>query len=77
MVSNTLHSQATSPYIGNSCIRDTRVFMEVLNGRAITFAIARKDVLERWPPMQLDESLKPTVDEIQTPTFQMNVTYDK
>ncbi|KAK7224011.1 hypothetical protein V2G26_012014 [Clonostachys chloroleuca] len=42
---------------GGYCIRDTRVFMEVLNGRAITFAIAKEDVVKKWEPMELDESL--------------------
>lgn len=50
--------------------------MEVLNGRAITFAIAKKDVVKKWYPMKLDESLKPTVEEIEAPTFELNVIYN-
>jgi hypothetical protein len=49
--------------------------MEVLDGRATTFAIAKMDVVRKWFPMEVDESLRPTIEEIQTPTFEVHVTY--
>ncbi|KAH7304475.1 hypothetical protein B0I35DRAFT_151162 [Stachybotrys elegans] len=60
---------------GGYCIRDTRVFMEVLAGKAFTFAIAKRDVVRGWKPMKLDQSLKPTIRQIQTPAFEVHATY--
>jgi hypothetical protein len=60
----------------NSSIRDTRLFVEVSEGSAITFGIASRDVLERWwAPMKLHKSLEEVVRKIEGPNFGMNVEY--
>ncbi|CEL00942.1 hypothetical protein ASPCAL00534 [Aspergillus calidoustus] len=61
---------------GGFSIRDTRLFVEVSEGSAITFGIASRDVLERWwAPMKLHKSLEEVVRKIEGPNFGMNVEY--
>jgi hypothetical protein len=49
--------------------------MEVLQGSALTFAIGNRGALQKWGPMELNESLKPTIEAMQTPVFEVNVIY--
>lgn len=66
----------TSPDSRNSSIRDTRLFVEILEGSAITFGIASKDVLSKWwAPMKLHKSLERVVTKMNGANFGMNVTY--
>ncbi|KAJ5091677.1 hypothetical protein NUU61_006547 [Penicillium alfredii] len=61
---------------GGFSIRDTRLFVEVSEGSAITFGIASKDVLDKWwAPMKLHESLEKVVNKMEGPNCGMNVTY--
>ncbi|KAJ5537492.1 hypothetical protein N7513_004773 [Penicillium frequentans] len=61
---------------GGFSIRDTRLFVEVLAGSAITCAVAAEDVLRKWwTPMKLPRSLQRVVSDMEGPTFGMNVTY--
>jgi len=61
---------------GGFSIRDTRLFVEVLEGSAITFGIASKDVLDKWwAPMKLHKSLEKVVSKMEGPNCGMNVTY--
>ena len=60
----------------NSSIRDTRLFVEVSEGSAITFGVASEDVLKKWwAPMKLPRSLQTVVSNMEGEKFGMNVTY--
>ncbi|KAJ5343398.1 uncharacterized protein N7506_003222 [Penicillium brevicompactum] len=61
---------------GGFSIRDTRLFVEVLEGSAITFGVASEDVLKKWwAPMKVPKSLQTIVSNMEGPNFGMNVTY--
>ncbi|KAJ5292154.1 hypothetical protein N7478_001405 [Penicillium angulare] len=61
---------------GGFSIRDTRLFVEVSAGSAITFGVAAEDVLKKWwSPMKLPRSLQRVVSDMDGPNFGMNVTY--
>ncbi|KAJ5737397.1 uncharacterized protein N7483_002522 [Penicillium malachiteum] len=61
---------------GGFSIRDTRLFVEVSAGSAITFGVAAEDVLKKWwTPMKLPRSLQRVVSDMDGPKFGMNVTY--
>ncbi|KAJ5198744.1 uncharacterized protein N7498_007861 [Penicillium cinerascens] len=61
---------------GGFSIRDTRLFVEVSEGSAITFGIASEDVLKKWwAPMKLPRSLQTVVSNMEGDNFGMNVTY--
>ncbi|OAA34930.1 hypothetical protein ISF_09995 [Cordyceps fumosorosea ARSEF 2679] len=60
---------------GGWCIRDTRVFMEVLRGTALTVAIGKESVLGKWPHMKLHKSLRAIVESIETPTLKVNALF--
>jgi hypothetical protein len=62
--------------IVESSIRDTRLFVEVSEGSAITFGIASRDVLSQWwAPMKLPRSLEKVVSEMDGPNCGMNVSF--
>ncbi|KAK8146530.1 hypothetical protein G3M48_002992 [Beauveria asiatica] len=60
---------------GGWCVRDTRVFIEVLSGKAFTFAIAKLPLPQMWHRMKVHKSLRSTVEEIQTATFEIRAEY--
>ncbi|GKZ39801.1 hypothetical protein AbraIFM66950_001231 [Aspergillus brasiliensis] len=61
---------------GGFSVHDTRLFVEVSEGSAITFGIASKDVLEKWwTPMKLHKSLEKVVNRMEGPNCGMNVTF--
>ncbi|KAH8715382.1 hypothetical protein HC256_004208 [Beauveria bassiana] len=60
---------------GGWCVRDTRVFIEVLSGKAFTFAIAKLPLPQMWHRMKVHKSLRSTVEEIQTATFVIRAEY--
>ncbi|KAH7131189.1 hypothetical protein EDB81DRAFT_808081 [Dactylonectria macrodidyma] len=62
---------------GGYCIRDSRVFMEVLDGHALAFAIGNQSALLKWKPLKLNGLLKPTIEAIRTPKFEINATYEE
>ncbi|CRG88238.1 hypothetical protein PISL3812_05265 [Talaromyces islandicus] len=61
---------------GGFSIRDTRLFVEVSEGSAITFGIASRDVLRKWwAPMKLPRTLEKVVAEMDEHNCGMNVTF--
>lgn len=50
--------------------------MEVVSGKAFTIAIAKMPLPKTWGWMELYESLRPIVEEIQTATFIINTKFN-
>lgn len=50
--------------------------MEVVSGKAFTMAIAKVPLPKAWGSMEVHESLKPIVEEIQTTTFVLRAKFN-